>query len=343
MNHNEVTIRLSYGMKAQQALRYAGVYEHSTVKKLTVTGTMTEYCFREILDLMCNTLIELDLYNTSFEKDDAYLWCFTDCPHLKSVAFPASSMRLSDDLFKRWSSLHDITIHPGNPVYASENGILYSKDMTALLRYPTGRQGSYVIRDTVVEIGGHAFDKCIGLTSVTIPGSVVKINHYAFANCSGLTSVVIPESVVSLGRHAFYNCTELMSVEMSKSLKYKQNRVFEKCERLPLIIEERKNEVKQVKIGQLQKTSACDWIQSLMQSSKYPYRIENHLKTRLLLSVMVNDRLKLEIPVPYRHFQTIIPKLMETIQRYEACIRENEIMVLISDTSYDREYWENKH
>ena len=78
MNHNEVTIRLSYGKKAQQALRYASVYEHSTVKKLTVTGTMTEYCFREILDLMCNTLIELDLYNVSFEKDDAYLWCFTD-------------------------------------------------------------------------------------------------------------------------------------------------------------------------------------------------------------------------------------------------------------------------
>ena len=35
MNNSEATIRFSYGVKVQQALRYAGVYEPSTVKKLT--------------------------------------------------------------------------------------------------------------------------------------------------------------------------------------------------------------------------------------------------------------------------------------------------------------------
>ena len=342
MNNNEATIRFSYGVKVQQALRYAGVYEPSTVKKLTVTGMMSSYDFHDILNLMGKTLIEIDLNSVTFEND-AHLWSFKDCPHLTSVTFPATINRLDADLFSRWSGLTHINIHPGNPVYASKDGFLFSKDMTKFVKYPPGLKGHFTIPDTVIEIGKQAFDCCKGLTSVTIPNSVIKIDTEAFSDCPGLTSVVIPESVVTLGYRAFYNCTELSSVDMPKTLKYKKNRVFEKCEKLPVVIEERKKEVKQEKITQLKQTSAGDWINTLMKNSKYPYRIEQHLKTRLLLSVKVTNRIKLEIPVPYRHFQTIIPKLMETIQRYEACIKENEIMVFISDTSYDTEYWENKH
>ena len=342
MTNNEVTIRFSYGVKAQQALRYAGIYEPSTVKKLTVTGMMSRYDFRDILEYMGKTLIEIDLNGVTFEKEE-YLWSYKDCPLLTTVTFPASINKLEADLFSRWSSLTHINVHPNNPVYASKDGILFSKDMTKLVKYPTGRKGHFTIPDTVVEIGTQAFDSCKGLTSVTIPPSVTKIEREAFADCPGLTSVVIPESVVTLGYKVFYNCTELSSVDMPKSLKYRRNNVFEKCEKLPVIIEERKKEVKKVKITQLQQTSAVDWINTLLKNSKYPYRIEQHLKTRLLLSVMVTNRLKLEIPVPYRHFQTIIPKLMETIQNYEACIKENELMVLISDTSYDTVRWENKH
>ena len=341
MNNNEVTIRFSYGVKVQHALSYAGVYEPSTVKKLTVTGSMTNNDFRDIIDLLCKTLIELDLNSVSFEKD-AYLWSHKDCPFLTSVAFPASINRLDPELFARWSSLTHITVDHYNTVYASKDGILFSKDMTKLVKYPTGRKGHFVIPDTVTVIGHKAFSRCKGLTSVTIPNSVLTIGQEAFAECSGLTSVIIPESVVSFDYKAFYNCTELSSIDMPKSLKHKKNYVFEKCEKLPHIIEERKKEIKKLKIAQLQQTSACDWINSLMSNSKYPYRIEQHHKTKLQLNVMVTNRLKLEIPVPYMHFQTIIPKLMETIQHYEACIKENEIMVFISDTSYDRENWKNK-
>ena len=343
MNNNEVTIRFSYGMKVQHALSYAGVYEPSAVKKLTVTGSMTNNDFRDIIEFLCKTLIELDLSDVSFEKD-AYLWSHKDCPLLTSVAFPASINRLDPELFARWSSLTHITVDHYNTVYASKDGVLFSRDLTKLVKYPTGRKGHFVIPDTVEVIGHRAFARCKGMTSVTIPGSVVTVGQESFAECSGLTSVVIPESVVTLGYRAFYNCTELSSVDMPKSLKHKKNYVFEKCEKMPHIIEERKKEIKKEKIARLQQTSACDWINSLMNNSKYPYRIDKYLKTRLQLSVMITNRLKLEIPVPYRHFQTIIPKLMETIERYEACINENEneIMVFISDTTSDRENWKNK-
>ena len=36
---------------------------------------------------------------------------------------------------------------------------------------------------TVSSIGGHAFDQCSGLTSVTIPNSVTSIGEWAFSDC----------------------------------------------------------------------------------------------------------------------------------------------------------------
>ena len=44
----------------------------------------------------------------------------------------------------------------------------------------------------VVGIGDEAFEKCTGLTSVTIPNSVTSIGNYAFSGCSSLTSVSVP-------------------------------------------------------------------------------------------------------------------------------------------------------
>lgn len=58
---------------------------------------------------------------------------------------------------------------------------------------------SYVIPDSVTEIGDWAFYCCSGLTSIEIPDSVTKIGDSAFSGCSGLTSIEIPNSVTELG------------------------------------------------------------------------------------------------------------------------------------------------
>ena len=50
----------------------------------------------------------------------------------------------------------------------------------------------------VTSIGDRAFDRCSGLTSVTIGNSVTNIGNQAFYGCSGLTSVTIPNSVTIL-------------------------------------------------------------------------------------------------------------------------------------------------
>ena len=66
----------------------------------------------------------------------------------------------------------------------------------------------------VLGIKRSAFEKCGGLTSVTIPNSVTSIGDYAFSGCSSLTSVTIGNSVTSIGYYAFSGCSGLASISV---------------------------------------------------------------------------------------------------------------------------------
>lgn len=71
---------------------------------------------------------------------------------------------------------------------------------------------------SVTTIGNEAFNRCTGLTSVTIPNSVTNIGHLAFYSCAGLTFVSIPNSVTTIGQHAFCFCASLTSVTLPNSV-----------------------------------------------------------------------------------------------------------------------------
>ena len=139
-----------------------------------------------------------------------------DC--LKSVIIPASVIEIKDFAFGRCYGLISITVHPDNPNYSSENGVLFNKAKTILKFCPRSRQGEYVVPDTVTEIDDHAFCDCSGLTSIIIPASIKKIANYLFLRCSALTSITIPDMVTDIGKSAFSDCTALMFVYIPASV-----------------------------------------------------------------------------------------------------------------------------
>jgi hypothetical protein len=112
----------------------------------------------------------------------------------------------------------EITVHPDNPKFADENGVLFNKDKTELICYPGGRCGDYVIPASVTKIGEGAFYGCMYLTSVIISDSVVEIGDEAFGGCSGLLSVEIPASVTKISEGMFSDCTNLTSVTIPASV-----------------------------------------------------------------------------------------------------------------------------
>lgn len=132
---------------------------------------------------------------------------FCGCKSLTSVSIPESVNTIKDDAFHACTDTSfRITVADGNPVYKSHEGMLYTKDMTALIK---GRNtASADIPAGVTHIRKNTFTMCSELTSVTIPASVSSIGSGAFAGCTSLKKADIPAGVKSIEATAFGGCTD---------------------------------------------------------------------------------------------------------------------------------------
>lgn len=143
---------------------------------------------------------------------------FSQCSRLTSVTIPSSVSEINRNVFVGCNKLKIIDVDEHNASFTSLDGVLYSKDLTRIIRFPEGMQGSYSIPNTVTTIGYGAFYSCDGLTGVTIPTSVIIIDDHAFGGCHNLTSVHVPNHVSSIGSFAFSNCSNLTLVSIPNSV-----------------------------------------------------------------------------------------------------------------------------
>ncbi len=166
---------------------------------------------------------------------------FSGCTGLTEITIPNSVTEIENDVFFGCTGLTSIEVASDNPNYSSIDGVLYNKNKTILITYPSKKQGDFIIPNSVTkiwlhafcycsglteimlpnsvtEIGLEAFGVCTGLTEITIPNSVTLISNGAFSGCSGLTSVTISESVTKIGYHAFYKCTGLKNIYSQKPI-----------------------------------------------------------------------------------------------------------------------------
>ena len=160
-------------------------------------------------------------------------WAFGDCTKLTSVTIPDSVTNIGTYAFSSCDSLDKITVSADYPAYISENGILYSRDMSTLLCCP-GAKTSVTIPNSVTNIENSAFSGCESLTTVTIPDSVTRIGEHAFYYCTSLTSVTIPSSVTSIGFEAFRQCYNLTTVTIPDSVTRIGDEAFYHCDNLTI-------------------------------------------------------------------------------------------------------------
>ena len=155
----------------------------------------------------CDALTSVSMPVVTTIGDDAFL----SCRNLTSVDIPASCTSIAGNPFQGCKSLEEIVVDENNPNYSSADGVLYDKDKTTLIGWPTA-EGEIDIMPSVTTIGNGAFIYCSALTSVSMP-SVTTIGDGAFYGCSALTSVSMP-SVTTIGNYAFMYCNALTSVSM---------------------------------------------------------------------------------------------------------------------------------
>jgi hypothetical protein len=120
-----------------------------------------------------------------------------------------------------------------NQHYSSVDGVLYSKDVSTLLWFPSKREGEFTIPETVNYIDEEAFYEC-ALSKVVMP-SVIGIGKLAFASCYELSSVTLSQSLIEIGESAFEGCSALSSIEIPASVTKIGASAFHLCDLLPEI------------------------------------------------------------------------------------------------------------
>ena len=205
------SVTLPDGLKS---IGYGAFWECSGLTSVVIPGSV-EYmdgsAFRSCFNLESVTIMD----GVIAIGDEA----FAGCNSLTSVAIPNSVRAIGPYAFSCCHSLTMINVAEGNIDYCSENGVLFDKDKTVLIAYPTGRtESEYHIPNGVKEICNDAFYYCGSLTSVTIPDGVTVIGESAFCGCINLTNITIPEGVTSIGWFAFMCCQSLASVSIPDSM-----------------------------------------------------------------------------------------------------------------------------
>ena len=162
---------------------------------------------------------------------------FSGCGSLAEVDLPASVVDIKGSMFKNCPALEQIRVDPDHPDYLVEDGILYDKEKTTLIKCPAkGKTGSYQIPSGVTVIGSCAFMDCAGLTDIAIPASVRELQSYAFKNCTGLKQIVIPDGISQISTGLFENCTNLSEIILPDSVKIIYYHAFRNCESLSEIV-----------------------------------------------------------------------------------------------------------
>lgn len=159
---------------------------------------------------------------------------FESCRNLEKVSLSSTVETVEAITFG--SPLKTFEVAAANPHLCVVDGVLFSKDKTALYAYPSGKkETAYVIPDGVTTIGKEAFYYNGTLTSVKLPDSLKTIGEGAFIACRGLTTVAIPDSVTTIGDKAFYTCGNLTDVTIGNGVRTIGAQAFLGCEKVKRI------------------------------------------------------------------------------------------------------------
>ena len=118
------------------------------------------------------------------------------------------------DIFNSYSAFYNssyyikyFAVDPDNETFSSEDGVLFNKDKTTLLRYPAKKTGTdYTVPSTVKTVFSYAFEYTDMLRSVTLSDACESIGYEAFYDSGLNTEFIIPASVATIESYAFNYC-----------------------------------------------------------------------------------------------------------------------------------------
>lgn len=176
------------------------------------------------------------------------------CVWLKTMYIPSSVKYISKDMLRLCTRLEYIEVHKDNTKYYSEDGILYNKAKSILIKCPERIDINYfIIKNTVRKIEKFAFIGCRSIKELYAPKQLgerlvgitltldnleavhVDKHNHMFSSFQGILmnkiqsrvlacprqksgAIDIPDTVVEISSYAFYMCKNITQVTIPEGV-----------------------------------------------------------------------------------------------------------------------------
>ncbi|VNB39010.1 choline binding protein PcpA [Streptococcus pneumoniae] len=145
---------------------------------------------------------------------------FANLSNLEKLTLPKSVKTLGSNLFRLTTSLKHVDVEEGNESFASVDGVLFSKDKTQLIYYPSQKNDeSYKTPKETKELASYSFNKNSYLKKLELNEGLEKIGTFAFADAIKLEEISLPNSLETIERLAFYGNLELKELILPDNVK----------------------------------------------------------------------------------------------------------------------------
>ncbi len=148
---------------------------------------------------------------------------FTFCANLTTVDLTgATSLEgIAYSAFCACEKLTTITVDADDANFAVEDGVLFSKDKTTLIKYPAGKTDeTYTIPSTVETISNYSFENCSFLNEINFDNAsnLKTIGKNAFTFCDNLTAMDLSKCTLieTIGDYAFDKCIKLTNININE-------------------------------------------------------------------------------------------------------------------------------
>jgi len=177
----------------------------------------------------CSNLVRINIPNSVTNIGNS---AFYGCTNLTNITIGSGVTNPESTWLTDMPSLTAINVNDGNSIYSSQEGVLYNKAKTSLIKYPASKKGNtFTIPSSVTSIGEKAFSES-DLVRIIIPDSVTSIEDSAFSGCRKLVTINIPIGVTSIGYKAFNECTNLINITIPDNVTKIGNSAFWGCDSL---------------------------------------------------------------------------------------------------------------
>ncbi|HJD76296.1 MAG TPA: C10 family peptidase [Bacteroides reticulotermitis] len=192
---------------------------------MTDNKTVSPYLFSD-----CTNLAKLILPE---QTQSIQQMAFNNCSCLQEIELPAKTTDVHPNAWRGCLSLKAVKAHTVNANFMDKDGVLYSKDATTLIYYPSYKTDSvYIMPSTVTQLRTYAFNQALFLQEIQLSDKVQTIPRNTFFNCPAIRTIRFPESVTSILESSFTRCQNLSKVYLPAKLEKMGENVFNNCKNL---------------------------------------------------------------------------------------------------------------